>query len=391
MSGAPASVSAAEDRITVVAADDSHAAALAVFFREAWGTEGTAAGVREARARAAVENPVDPGVHPPTFLVLKGERVIGYCTSLPNRLWDGRTERGAYWAKGLMVLPEFRNGPIGFMVLKALTRAFRIGTSVTVAPASKRLFGSLGYTDFGAMPNFLLPLDVGAIASRLDVALLGLGRLPTWAPGVLAMAQRTGLARLGGTLAGAMFGAAVAVRGRTRFAVELDATPSEDDLDALWQRCRAELGGAPVRDADYWTHRYARDHEGRRYRFAAVREQGTLVGLAVLREPSGDGDPRLRGVRVVSFSDALFMPSREDVAIGVLTAARRQARRMGAHALLCSASHRAFVGALRSQWYVPLAGTIHFLLRDTESGPGWPATLDAWWLTRGDGYSDDSF
>ncbi len=381
---------AAAPRIVVVPATDEHAPALAEFFHLAWGSEGSADAVLASRRTMAAENPVDPGTYPPTFLVMQGERIIGYCSSLPVRVWNGSAERGAYWAKGLMVLPEFRNGPIGFLVLKALTRALKIATSVTVASASKRLFGSLGYTDHGAMPNFILPLSLGRMLQQIDPSLLALGRLPSWTPQAVAFAQSTRLAWLGGSVAGLGFGAARALRSRTSLTLDGPVHVQAAELDDLWQRARGGMGAGPVRDAGALIPRYG-DGRHEDYVLGTVRERGTLLGLAIVRRPRAEGDARLKGIRMASLSDFVFDPSRTDVGIATLRVAAQLGRAVGGDAMLASASHQAVIDLLRSQLFLPIAGNIHFFLRDKSDAPVWPAALGEWWLTRGDGYSDETF
>src|SRR5439155_18094383 len=156
--------------IEVMLATDEHAGLIATFYREAWGQATTAESVLSARRQAAAENVVAPGEAPPTAIVLEGSRVIGYCGSIPQRLWDGVAEHPAYWVKGLMVLPEYRGGPIGFLVVKELAKQLPRATILVVAPAARRLFSALGWTDLGAVANFVRLLRPARAARRLDVA-----------------------------------------------------------------------------------------------------------------------------------------------------------------------------------------------------------------------------
>ena len=378
-------------RLSVIPATDEHASMLADFFCSVWNATGGAADVLASRARAAATNPVEPGVHPPTYVAVQGDRVIGYCSSLPVRHWDGIRERGGYWAKGLMVLPEFRNGPVGAHVLKSLTRAMPLATSVTVASGSKRLFGALGYSAFGAMGNYLRPLRIGPILKRLDPSLLSLGRLPSWAPRSLQTLRDLKLAGVCGALGTAGLAGLTALRGRSRDRVERVLVPTAHDLTTLWQRARSGIAAGPVRNAAALLTRYASPDAGARYHFAFARRDGQPVGLAVVREPGGDGDPRLQGIRVASFSDFLFDPRDQQAAAATVRAGMQLARDVGADAVIASASHHAAVAALRRQLFLPLGGTIHFFLRDEAKSDQWPAALESWWLTRGDGYSDESF
>jgi hypothetical protein len=123
-----------------------------------------------------------------------------------------------------------------------------------------------------------------------------------------------------------------------------------------------------------------------------VRRAGAPCGALVLRRPSEDGDPRLRGVRVATLADLLFRPSDPAAGLAVLGAAERLAREQGADAILCSAPHATLGRLLRRQGYLPLPGNVHFFVRDvTGEPPALAARLEEWWLTRGDGESDEAF
>src|SRR6266540_1593515 len=120
-------------RIQATLATEEHAGAIAAFYRETWSPDATAESVVAARRQAAAENVVEPGEAPPLALVLDRSRVIACCGSIPQRLWDGVAEHPAYCVKGLMVLPEYRNGPIGFLVGKALAERLSRATVLVVA------------------------------------------------------------------------------------------------------------------------------------------------------------------------------------------------------------------------------------------------------------------
>lgn len=60
-----------------------------------------------------------------------------------------------------MVLPEYRNGPIGFLAVKDLAARLPGSTILTVAPVARRLFSAMGYTDLGSVSNFVRVLRPG--------------------------------------------------------------------------------------------------------------------------------------------------------------------------------------------------------------------------------------
>ena len=294
-------------RIEVVRAGDQHAEIVAEFFRTVWDPRATAEAVRTARREDAIANPGALGQEAPTFLVLLGGRVVGFVSTIPFLLWNGADERQAHWIKGLMVLPEHRNGPIGFMVLKEALRHLPCATSLTVAPPSRRLFEALGFQNLGLLRNYLRFLRPARVAARVDLA-LALPRLPRWVLSGYRLAQRTGItALLGGGASTAYAVGSLRFRAsRRRFSVASTTEPPErSELDGLWQRVRGTLRAAGVRDGRYlmWRYHGARSE---RYRFITARNGGGLGGVAVVRRPEANGDPRLRGIRVAVLADLLF-------------------------------------------------------------------------------------
>ena len=380
--------------LEVVRADDIHAAEIADFIRLVWNPAATPESVVAGRAEAAKYNDAEPGVPPPTYIALQGGRVLGYVTSVPIRLWDGRRNWAAYWIKGLMVHPEFRNGPIGYLVLKAAAKGIPRSGALAVAAPARRLFEALGYTDLGAIPNWALPVAPHRVLRRIDLAGLGMARLPQWVLSTFRVTQSTGLAALTGWIAGvALRASGVALRVpalglRAGPAVPL---PTTAELDRLWLATRDRLPSAVVRDSHYLTHRYGTEADGP-YVWLAVRNRGILAGLAILRRPRNDGDPRLRGIRVAALADILYSPDNPAAGLALLGAVERAARSLEADLVLATSASAALRPLLRRQWYFPVSGNVHFLFRDVAGdSTGLGRVLSDWWLTRGDGLADEVF
>ncbi|MDQ6769212.1 MAG: hypothetical protein M3Z54_04420 [Gemmatimonadota bacterium] len=388
-------------RIVTALATEEHAEAIAAFYREVWSPTATAESVVAASRLGAAQNIADPGEPTPTALVLAGNRVVGYCGTIPQRLWDGVRERPAYWVKGLMVLPEYRNGPIGYLVVKELSRHLDCSTILTVAPAARRLFSALGYTDLGAVTNWTRPLRPSGMAERLDFNALGLNRLPNWMSVGVSVGRRTGIAGLAAKLAG--LGMDVA-SGLARLpAAHLDTAglgaPSRAELDELWIAARRNLTASPVRDGAYLESRFGNgaeqgqgeEEDSNPYTFVTTRDGGRLLGVAIVRRPRPASDARLRGIRVATVSEFVFPIDRADAGLATLGAIERVARAAGADALTCMTSHPILGDLLRRQGYLRLAGNVHFFLRDVSGLDPFRTDLGAWWLGRGDGESDTSF
>lgn len=368
---------------------------MAAFFRDVgWSGDATADSVLRGRADDARENPGAFGVPAPTFLVLSEERVLGYVSSIPTRIWSGGQERPAHWIKGLMVRPEHRNGPLGFHVLKEAARHLPRAIATVVHPAARRLFGSLGFEDLGALSNHVRVLRPTRVLRRLDPAAIGLEGVGRGAEFSLRLARRSGIVSLVGGLAAATQAAWISAAGRERRAQvrrsSCDSLPERPAIDELWATLRPTLGGACVRDGAFLHWRYLHNADTA-YRFVAAYAGRGLAGLAVVRPPRLEGDGRLRGIRVATLSDLLVPLDSAGIALSVLAEVERLAARLGADALLCSTSSPALRRLLSRRAYLAVPGNLHFFVQDRETPRTLPDRMESWWLARGDGESDGTF
>jgi len=381
---------ATKARIEVVPIADEHAEAVADFFRiVGWDPDATAEKVQHGRESAIRSNPFFPGTESPTVLFLSDGRVLGYVTSIPVLVWSRGRERRAEWIKGVMVHPDHRNGPIGFLLIKELMTRLTFPLSLVVGKPARRLFGALGMAEVGTILNYICPLNPGAILEKLDLEATGMP-LPRWISAGVRLAQRTGLATTIGACAGCALRLRTLITSKHTRALRSDSPdvfPVESDLDGLWHLMRGEIEAAPVRNARYMKWRYG---DSAVYRAITVRERGTLIGFAVVRRPRPDGDPRLRGIRTASLSDLLFPPSRPDVAAALLKQADAMACSLGADALLCSSSHPAVRAALAHRGYLRAPANLHFLSK-SPAEYALPDDASAWWLMRGDSGADEVF
>jgi hypothetical protein len=375
----------------VVHATDAHAPLLAEFFRKVWDSNATAEGVLSGRAAAAASNPVTPGQTPPEFLFLADGRIVGYVGSIPVRLWNGSKELSAHWVKGLMVLPEFRNGPVGFMVLKEAVKHLSPGLSIAGAPAALRLLEALKFTNLGPVPNFIRILRPARVMQRLRLDRLGLPGLPTWMPRVARIGQVTRLAVLGGAVAAALTPLWIRARcgGPGSCVIRLEHSPgTADEIDELWMRCRPQMGCAVVRDNAYWHSSYASDPS---YRFVRVEQGNQLAGIAAVRASQASNDPRLQGIRVATLSDVVFPFDQFQTGTALLTGAERLARDLEADALLCSVTHPSMTALLPRHAFLRLPGNLCFLFRESPGEQRLAATQTSWFVMRGDSNADEVF
>lgn len=375
---------------------EADADSIAGFFRASgWDAQATSASAREMLRTAAAANPFEPGTAPPTVGVFIGSLLVAYLTSIPTRFWNGREYASAHWLKGFWVLEEYRNGPVGFLLLKEMLKHVGIAASLPAALVTRQLSAALGMRDLGAVRDYVEPLRPARILRKVDFGQLEhLSGLPA------AMSLAARIARVApiGDLVGALItlgltvlrlpGAWSARNLRTELAERL---PQEAALDSLWMRAQRSLSCSATRSGAYLDWRYqgcASGHGQAHYRFAAAWRGGELVGLAVLAQPQRRDDARIRGLGIGSVVDLVLDPDCPGALHGVLAVARRWARDANYDALLLTASRRALRRPLLRAGFIPTPGNIHLLLRDPGARHGLSTDLDAWMVTRGDAWSD---
>ena len=368
-----------------------HLDALTEFYRDIWDADATPTRVASARAQAAARNPVTPGEEVPTYLLMQGTRALGHLSTIPVQVRTATGSRPGYWFIGFMVRPEHRNGPIGYLMLKEASRELELTLSLTVAQASIRLFKAVGFAELGIVPNYLRLLRPDRVLRRIDLDAVGLGGLPTFVRRAVRLAQRPGLAEVAGYGARAALAGWSGLNGPWRTGVErLEGAPDPAALDAMWQSLAPALPNMAWRDGQYLSHRYP---IGAEHPYEAVRltEGGRVRGVAYVRRPKAEGDPRLRGIRIATLSDLIFDPTRPADGLDLLAGAERLARRMGADALLVSGSDRRLPQVLRRRGYLKFPGNLMYLVKDNRRELPGTTSLGDWWVSRGDMNADSVF
>lgn len=378
------------ETVAVVSYEASrHLSALTTFYRDIWDPAATEQSVARARAEGAAQNPVAPGTEAPTFLFLKGETILGHLSTIPVQLWTGSAERPAYWFIGFMVRPEHRNGPVGALLLREAVKQLELTLSLTVALPSVRLFRAVGFTDLGVVPNYIRVLRAGRVLRRLDLDALGVEGLPRVVRAGIAVARQPLITPLAGVLAQlGLEGLAVARSWRAAGRISGGAGKGES-VEDLWTGARRRMGLAAARDDAYLARRY--ESAGDPYRVVRLHRAGRLGGVAYVRAPRTEGDPRLRGIRVATLSDVLFPLDQPELGLRLLRGAEVAARDLGADALLASMSHREIRPLLAKRGFVPAGGNLRFLVRDARGELPGDSTLDDWWVSRGDMNADSVF
>ena len=169
----------AKPNVEIIPVTEEHAETLAFFFSKVWNPV-TAEEIRNNWAKEAATNPVYPGQVFPAFAFFSDDVIIGYLGTIPTRFWDGQNIIPAYWMKGFWVLEEYRDGPVGFFLLKEAMEHLDLAGALTVAPASIRLFEGVGFTNYGKLNNHLVLLKPANVLRSIDLKKLGISSLPKW-------------------------------------------------------------------------------------------------------------------------------------------------------------------------------------------------------------------
>lgn len=340
---------------------------------------------------AAIENPFEPGIDPPTVGAFLDNRLVGFVTTIPTQFWQGEKYAAAHWVKALCVLEEHRNGPIAMLLMKGILKHIDVAASMPASPMARELSVALGMLDLGAVRDYIAPLRPTRILRKLEYRRFEhLSRLPRAVWLAIEVAKIPPLAyAIGGAIS---LGLTVlrlrnALAGReltTKLATRL---PSEATLDSLWARARSASGCSPTRSGAYLLWRYERGGEGH-YSFAAAWCGDDLMGIAVLAPPRRVDDSRIAGLGLGSVVDLLLDPNCPAALPSLLGIARGWARVANYDALLLTASQLRLRGPLRRSGYFQVPGNIHLMLRDSGGKRGLSTDLDTWTVTRGDAWGD---
>ena len=383
----------AKPSVSIVRVTAEHAELVAAFFRQVWDPSATAEQVRAGRAAETAANPALRGERDaPTWIMISGDEAIGYVTTIPVRVWLASlgTDVEVSWVKGLMVLPKYRNGSAGVLLAREVVRASAGLLALTVQPNVRRLFAGVDFREVGALPSAMRILRPAQVLRALDMDALGLSGVPNVVKTAIRLVQRLRLAALAGLALNMLSGVRrLSSLGSGGLRVTLGEDPEPALLDALWLRVRSEVRAAVVRDAAYLTYRYRGADRDGYTTIAAYGRDGTLTGVAYVKQPRDGVDPRLRGIRIATLSDVVCHPRDASVVRVLARAAEGVARRAGAHAIISTATVPGLDRVLRRMAWVRIPSTFHFSVQDSAAnGERFPLALDDWWLTRGDNWSD---
>jgi hypothetical protein len=360
-------------------------AALGRFVQRVWPKDVS------AQSQASASEPPSS----PIFLFLKGQEVIGHIATMPVRLRSPSGIHAAYWVVGFMVLPEYRNGLIGPLLIKKVNETLDCALTLHVEEAPLKVFKGLGWKHAGVIPQYVLVCDAYGFLKNIRLNQVPRftersGNGSTLLSAMLALPPvRLGVAFLA-SIALKVFSVAAAILKP----VQGSGTVTEEfgfdqSYDFLWDRVAHKYDAMVVRDRSYLELRYAKRMKN--YRLLVYREKGDLLGYCIVKLKEFTDDPRMGRMRVGTIVDCLFDPADVYVLQSLITNSIRLCKQEAADAVFCTASHTALRRLLKLNGFFEMPGNLNFAYLDRMKSLEPDIFLDSWHLMRGDSDADANF
>ncbi len=385
----------AKDDVTVCLYHDGLAGPLTTFAKRVWPADAISTPKEDIAGQALTGRGKVNGHKSPTFLFLKDEEVIGHITTLPVRLnCNSRLTRG-YWVVGFMVLPQYRNGPIGPLLIKKVNQTLALTMTLHVEDTVLRIFKGLGWHHLGVIPQYVLVLKAFRLLSSVRLSQMGfLRKYGLCGPSRMAriVSQRLPcllLALLCTSASRALsFGTALLKPARASGAVT-EEEEFDPGYDALWEKVGGKFDALVVRDRTYLEARYGRPIKN--YRLLAHRHEGALLAYCILKVKQFNDDSRMGSAKVGSIIDCLFDPEDPRGLHALLTAAVDLFKREQVDVIVCTASHFKVQRLLWLNGFVKVPGSLNFAYHDKADSIRAGLGLASWHLMRGDSDADGNF
>jgi Acetyltransferase (GNAT) family len=331
----------------------------------------------------------------PIFLFLKGPEVIGHIATVPVWLHSPSGNHMAYWVVGFMVLPEYRNGPIGPLLIKKVNETLDCALTLHVEDAPLKIFKGLGWKHAGVIPQYVLVCDTYAFLKNIR-----LGQVPrlrdrngTGSTLLSAMLARPPVRLVVAFLASIalkVFSLAAAILKPARGSGTVtEESGFDESYNLLWEKVARKYDALVVRNRSYLEFRYGT--RMRNYRLLAYREKGELLGYCIVKMKQFTDDPRMGRMRVGTIVDCLFDPADLRGLQSLLTDAMRLCKREAVETIFCTASYAPLRRLLRVNGFIEIPGNLNFAYLDKMKSVQPDISLDSWHLMRGDSDADANF
>ena len=294
-----------------------------------------------------------------------------------------------------MVLPEYRNGPIGPLLIKKVNETLDCALTLHVEEAPLKIFKGLGWKHAGVIPQYVLVRDPYAFLKNIRLgqvphmredsgaASTGLSAMLAQPPVRLAVAFLFSMALKGFTLVAALRKPA---RGSGTVTEE---SGFDEQYDFLWKKVAHKYDALVVRDRSYLEARYGKRMKN--YRLLAYRQKGELLGYCIVKLKQFADDPRMGGMRVGTIVDCLFDPADVHGLQSLLTDAMRLCKEEATDAVFCTASYAALRQLLKVNGFIEIPGNLNFAFFDKLKNVPSDIALGSWHLMRGDSDADANF
>jgi|CXWL01.1.fsa_nt_gi hypothetical protein len=374
--------------------DERYAEAFGRFCRVIWPHSRPPASSPEASVGSPVVADA-AGRRPPTFLFVKGEEVVGHVTTIPVRLATGAETSAAHWIVGFMVLPEYRNGLVGPLLIKEVNRVLDCALSLHVEPPVLRILTGLKWRHIGVLPQYLCVLNARGVMKNLQPR--GLGSLSHEPKGWSFLGESkigSGLVRWGGGI-GLAFGhmvwrsLAFSLRPRKVHAEIREEHGFDESYTELWQSVAGRFKAALVRDQASLHERFERKMD--RYRLLACRRGPRLMGYCIVKMKTFSHDSRMGNMKVGTVVDCLYDPEDPSILQSLIAYASRWFDQEGAHVIFCTASLSAVRRVLLANGFFRIPGNLNFAYYTRLPRASDQVPMEDWHLMRGDSDADQNF
>jgi len=329
----------------------------------------------------------------PTFVFLKDEKVIGHVTTIPVQLSIPSGVKAAHWIVGFMVLPEYRSGLVGPLLIKEVNRVLDCAMSLHVEPPVLRILTGLKWVHKGVLPQYLRVMNARGVLANiqpLTVEAVSAGGRGSF----LRLYLRSRFVRLIGSAGLALgqrlwWGMNCLARLKPTQADLQWEEAFDDSYTHLWQSVAGQLGATLVRDRAALESRYGGKIEG--YRLLTCRRNGKLHGYCIVKLKQFVNDQRMGNMKLGTIVDCLYDPREPSVLHGLVAHVAQWARQEGVDALLCTASRKSIGQGLLRNGFFTIPGNLNFAYHSRSPLELEEISLDNWHLMRGDSDADQNF
>jgi len=294
-----------------------------------------------------------------------------------------------------MVLCEYRNGPIGPLLIKKVNETLKLALTLHVEEAPLNIFKGLGWKHAGVIPQYVYLQDPYALLRNLRVGQLSFlheGSYPwlRWLEPVMSQSfTRFSLASFFSVNSRTFRLLASLRRPRQGPGNLAEETGFDAAYDRLWERVKGNFGALVVRDRSYLETRFGQPLKT--YRLLTYRHHNQLLGYCIVKLKQFSDDPRMGCMRIATIVDCLFDPADPQGLQSLVAGAIQLGRKEKVHAIFCTASYLPLQKLLSLNGFIKIPGNLNFAYFDKNNHIQSDISLAAWHLMRGDSDADSNF